>query len=207
MTIVDLSIPISENTPVYPGDPPVKIEPAGTFAKDGYTDHLLSFGTHTATHIDAPLHMVEGGKTLAQFPADHFVGRGVYIKVKDGRFDLGTIKTAGIKAGDIVLFHTGLSDQFYEPEYWEIRSAMSEEIARYLVSLKPKIVGLDTGGADTKSSPNHPIHKILLGGEVLIIENLTNLAQLEGKDFTVYALPIKLQVDGAPARVIAQIDE
>ncbi len=48
-------------------------------------------------------------------------------------------------------------------------------------------------------------HKILLGGGVLIIENLTNVGLLAGKDFTVYALPIKLELDGAPARVIAQV--
>jgi arylformamidase len=207
MKIIDLSIPINQGTPVYPGDPPVKIEQAGRFEKDGYVDHLLAFGTHTATHIDAPLHMIDGGKTLDQFPADYFVGRGVYIKINDGKFNLDTVKSAGIKPGDIVLFHTGLSDNFYDPEYWEIRSAMSEEIAEYLVSLKPKMVGLDTGGADTKGSVGHPIHKILLGADVLIIENLTNLGELAGKEFTVYALPIKLQIDGAPARVIAKIQD
>ena len=205
MKIVDLSIPINTQTPVYPGDPPVKIEAAGIFETDGYVDHLLTFGTHTATHIDAPLHMIEGGKTLDQFPIDRFIGHGVYIKVEEGQFDLDTIKKAGIKEGDIVLFHTGLSDHFYDLDYWEIRSAMSEEIATYLVGLKPKIVGLDTGGADTKGAAGHPIHKILLGGEVLIIENLVNLGELADKEFTVYALPTRFDLDGAPARVIAEV--
>jgi len=201
MKIIDLSIEINEDTPVYPGDPPVRIEQAGVFAKDGSIDHLLHFGTHTATHIDAPLHMIEGGKTLDQFPAEHFVGTGKLIE----GFEFEAVKEAGIEQGDIVLFHTGLSDKFYMPEYWEIREAMSEEVAKYLAEIKPKMVGLDTGGADTKGSPNHAIHKILLGAEILIIENLTNLNKLAGKEFTVYALPIKLQLDGAPARVIAQL--
>jgi kynurenine formamidase len=63
------------------------------------------------------------------------------------------------------------------------------------------MVGLDTGSVDTGDV--FPIHKILLGGDVLIIENMTNLAPLAGKAFTVYALPLKLEVDGSPARAIA----
>jgi arylformamidase len=200
--IIDLSVAVNSDTPVYPGDPPLKIEPAGVYAKDGYTDHMLTLGTHTGTHIDAPAHMIDNGKTLDKFPADHFVGAG---KLVEG-FHLDKLKRANIEEGDIVLFRTGLSDKFYDEEYWEIREAMSEEIAEYLVNAKVKMVGMDTGGADTKGSDGHPIHKILLGGDVLIIENLTNLDKLSGKTFKIYALPIKLDIDGSPARVIAEIN-
>lgn len=78
--IIDLSVPINEQTPVYPGDPAVKIAPAGNLERDGYCDHLISLGTHVGTHIDAPAHMVAGGKTLNQIPLDHFIGKGKYIK-------------------------------------------------------------------------------------------------------------------------------
>ena len=66
MKFIDLSVVVNEETPVYPGDPPIKIQPAGVFAKDGYNDHLVSIGTHVGTHMDAPLHMIDGGKTLDQ---------------------------------------------------------------------------------------------------------------------------------------------
>jgi kynurenine formamidase len=66
------------------------------------------------------------------------------------------------------------------------------------------MVGFDTCSADIL--PDFPVHKILLGNDMLIIENLTNIEQLSGHSFTVYALPIKLVVDGAPARVIAVIN-
>jgi arylformamidase len=200
--IIDLSAVVNADTPVYPGDPPVKVEAAGIYATDGYTDHMLSLGTHTGTHIDAPAHMIENGKTLDKFPPEHFVGPG---KLVEG-FDLAKVKQAEVGEGDIVLFHTGLSAKFYDEEYWEIREAMSEEIAKYLVDAKVKMVGMDTGGADTKGSDGHPIHKILLGSDVLIIENLVNLEKLAGKKFKVYALPINLNVDGAPARVIVETE-
>lgn len=65
--IIDLSVPVNEKTPVYPGDPATKIDPAGVLAKDGYNDHYISLGTHVGTHIDAPLHMLEGGQSLDKF--------------------------------------------------------------------------------------------------------------------------------------------
>lgn len=81
MSFVDLSIPLTEQTPVYPGDPRPRIEPAAVLEKDGYEDHIVSFGTHVGTHIDAPAHMLKGGKMLDQFPIERLLGRGVYIRV------------------------------------------------------------------------------------------------------------------------------
>ncbi len=203
MQIIDLSVLLNDRTPVYPGDPETVLKTITTVESDGHLDHYLSTVTHTGTHIDAPAHMLADGKTLNEFPVDHFVGRGVYIRVENNVFDLKTVKKSGIQAGDIVLFNTNMSDHYLEPTYWQNRPAMSEQIAQYLAESKVKMVGLDTGSADAQASDNYPIHKILLGGDVLIIENMTNLAQLEGKKFTVYALPLKLDVDGAPTRAIA----
>ena len=199
---IDLTVELNEQTPIYPGDPATKIIPAGVFDKNGYNDHYVSVGTHVGTHIDAPLHMLGGGKTLDQFPIEQFVGPGKLIEVKNKTFDLEKIKQADIQEGDIVLFSTGLGDIYHEVESLEDYTEIPAEIADYLVEKKVKMAGMDM------CSPDHPpynTHKILLAGGVLIIENLTNLAQLARKEFTVYALPIKLQLDAAPARVIAVV--
>jgi arylformamidase len=202
MQIIDLSVPLDSNTPVYPGDPAPRIEPAAHIEKDGYTDHLISIGTHLGTHIDAPLHMIAGGKNLSDFPVEIFVGRGKLVEVSDGNFD--AVKSAGIERGDIVLLHTGMSDKFHDPVYFESYPAMPQEVAAYLVETGVKMIGLDTCSTDNQD--DFPIHKTLLAANVLIIENLTNLETLAGKKFTVYALPLKLEIDGSPARVIAKID-
>jgi len=200
---IDLSVLVDKQTPVYPGDPATKIEPAGVLAKDGYCDHYISIGTHVGTHIDAPMHMLEGGKSLDQIPLDQFVGNGKVIKINGNNFDV--VKSAGIQEGDVVLFNTGMSKKYYDKEYFEEYPAMSEAVANYLVETKVKMVGLDTGSADNQDG--FPIHKILLSGNVLIIENLTNLDQLEDKEeFKIYALPLKLNIDASPARVIAEIN-
>jgi kynurenine formamidase len=201
-THIDLSVAVTEHTPVYPGDPKVKVEPAGILEKDGFADHMVSFGTHAGTHIDAPMHMLADGKSLDQFGVERFVGRGVIIDARAG-FKLAAVQDVGIQPGDIVLFCTGMGEHFHEPVYFETYPVMSEEIARYLVEQKVSMVGLDTCSAD--NAEGFPVHKILLGGEVLIIENLANLDQLLGKPCTVFALPLKLAVDGAPARVVAEV--
>lgn len=199
--LIDLSVLLNEQTPIYPGDPATKIESAGLLEKDGYTDHYISIGTHVGTHIDAPMHMLEGGKSLDQIPIEQFVGKGRVVEIIGGDYDC--VKSADIQEGDIVLLHTGMSDKYNESVYFEDYPTMSEEVAKYLVETKIKMVGVDTCSVDNQDG--FPIHKILLAGNVLIIENLTNLSQLSGNDFTVHALPIKLQIDGAPARVVAEL--
>lgn len=201
--IIDLSVRLNEDMPVYPGDPKLAIKAAGTFTDDGYVGHAVSMGTHAGTHIDAPAHMIEGTKTLDKFSIDTFVGRGRYILVKDNQFSLEAVHQAGIEPGDIVLFNTEMSYRFYDPVYFESYPVLSEEIARYLVEKKVKMVGLDTCSAD--NSDGFPVHKILLGANIPIIENLTNVEQLSGHDFRVYALPLRFDLDGAPARVVAEV--
>jgi arylformamidase len=200
--LIDLSVDLNEKTPVYPGDPETKINPAGIFETSGYQDHYVCMGTHVGTHMDAPSHMISGGKNLNEFPIEKFSGGGVYIRMNED-FDAEEIKKSDIQEGDIVLFHTGMSEKYHDSTYFEKYPAMSEEIAVWLVEKKVKMVGVDTCSVD--NIENFPIHKILLRGEVLIIENLSNLKELVGKSFKIHAFPIKLQINGAPVRVVAEI--
>lgn len=202
MKFVDLSHPLNEKTPVFPGDPKVKIQPQGILERDGYEDHLICIGTHIGTHIDAPSHMILGEKNLDQFPLEKFTGKGFYIKVDDDKFDSEQIKNVKISEGDIVIFHTGMSENYQELAYFEDYPQLPEDIANYLVEKKVKMVGVDMCSLDHKP---YPIHKIFLSNNILLIENLINLSQLEGKEFKIYAFPLNLQVDGSPTRVIAEI--
>ncbi len=201
--IIDLSIRLNNDTPAYPGDPKINIKQSNEFTVNGYQDHSVLMGTHTGTHIDAPAHMIEGGKSLDQFMAEKFVGRGRYVLVKNNVFSLEDVVKADISEGDIVLFNTEMSYRYNDPVSFENYPVMSEEIARYLVECKVKMVGVDTCSVD--NDPSFPIHKILLGKDILLIENLTNVEQLSGLTSTIYALPLRLNLDGAPARVIADV--
>lgn len=201
MIHIDLSVDINENTPVYPGDPKTKIQQGGILEKNGYQDHYLCIGTHVGTHIDAPSHMIKNGKNLNEIALEQFFGNGIVINI-DKKFDMEIIKKAPIKKRDIVLFNTGMSRSYHRSAYYDNYPAITEEIAQYLVDKKIKMVGVDMCSVDYEP---FPVHKTLLKNNILIIENLTNLTQLKGKEFMIYAFPIKLQIDGAPARVIAEV--
>lgn len=197
-----MSVLINNDTPVYPGDLKTKITQEGSLERDGYQDHYVSIGTHAGTHIDAPSHMIAGGKNIDQLSLDNFCGKGVYVNVGK-EISLEKIKEVDIREGDIVLLHTGMSEVYHKPEYYDTYPDISEEIARYLVDKKIKIIGVDMCSIDHEP---FPAHKIFLKNRILIIENLTNLEKLSGKEFRVYAFPLKLELDGSPMRVVAKIN-
>ncbi|MBV9229256.1 MAG: cyclase family protein [Chloroflexi bacterium] len=201
MQLLDLSVPLNERTPIYPGDPTMKIRSHAVLDSDGYEVHSVCLGTHLGTHIDAPSHMLAGGKNLNQIPLEKFSGRGVYIKIESG-FDLEVVKKVPLAKDDIVLFDTGMSICYDQPRYFQEYPPLTEAIANYLVEREVKMIGVDMCSVDY--SP-FTIHKILLEHEILIIENLTGLSRLQGQNFTVHAFPLPLPLDGSPTRVVAQI--
>lgn len=198
--LIDLSVPLNKDTPVYPGDPKFTIKPNGIFEKDGYRDSIVTFGNHNGTHIDAPSHMIEEGKTLDKFPIDKFSGVGILIDVQKG-ITLNSVQKENIEQDSIVLFYTGMSKKYHNDEYFTKYPAISEEIANYLVNRKIKMVGVDMCSVDHDP---FPVHRIFLRNEILIIENLTNLSSLAGKKFAIFAFPLKFEIDGSPARVVTQ---
>ncbi len=198
MKIIDLSIPIDEKTPVYPGDPKQEINHISTVEKEGWNEHRLTFNTHFSTHIDAPWHMIKDGKKLSEYPLDRFIGEGVLIDVRKG-FDIKFLDKAKVTKGSIVLLWTDHCKNLYK-NYFEGAKFMPADFAKKLAKLKPKMVGMDIFSPD---GPPFEIHKILLGADVLLIENMRNFDKLKGK-FKVFALPINLQnTDGAQCRAIA----
>ena len=201
--LLDLSVTLNVTTPTFPGDPKVAMQTLGTLEKDGCAGHSISLSAHTGTHMDAPAHMLPGTKNLDEFPLEKFTGHGVCINI-DKEFRLADIKEIPIQQDDIVLFHTGMDQSYLKPKYFENFPAIPADVAHYLVEKKVKMIGVDTCSPDY--SP-YTIHKIFLQDEILILENLTNLAPLVGKDFTVYAFPLKLDIHGAPVRVVAEITE
>jgi kynurenine formamidase len=198
--LFDLTQPVTDELPVYPGDPAVSISQIATIPNDGYAVSGVSIGTHTGTHLDAAAHMIEGGKQLKDYPIERFVLRVVCVDVREG-FDTG--KIAGqLVPGAGVVFYTGASDYFTEERYWHEYQVPDKATVQLLIDHKVPLVGIDAGSFDTDET--FPVHKALLAADMLLIENLTNLAPLIGKQFDLYAFPMKLEGDGAPVRVVAR---
>lgn len=202
--IIDLSVPLDNQTPAYPGDPKIELTQEGSVAADGYMGHQLRLGSHTGTHIDAPAHMIEGADTLGAIDLSTFIGKAKLLT----ELSVGAAKAAQVSAGDIVICYTGASQRFYKPSYFTDYPVLPDELADYLIAQGVKLVGLDTCSADIVDG--FPIHRKLLGAGIPIVENLTNLTALQDlsvSSFEIYALPLKLDIDGAPARVVAIVNQ
>lgn len=201
--IIDLSMPVNEDTIVFPGDAKPKFEQAGTLETVGFVDHIIHINNHLGTHIDAPDHMLEKGVLLSDYPIDRFICQAVCVDAR-GKATLSVDLLEGIEVnpGDAVLFYTGSGDSYTSQTYASDYPKIDLELAKLLISKGAKLVGADMISFDHDEP--YPIHKELLDNDVLLIENLINLDKVAGKRFRLFALPIRLELHAAPARVIAE---
>jgi kynurenine formamidase len=204
MNYIDLTHIFKGKMPVYPGDSAPELIKVASVEKDGVASYALKTSMHVGTHMDAPAHMIEGGKYLHEYPAEKFFGRGVIIDSR-GRSsaDADLLADDKIQAGDIVIVNFGWAQKFNEDDYYKKYPELTQSFAQRLVDLGVSIVGTDTPSPDRAP---YKIHKILLSHDILIIENLTNLEALIGKNnFEIIALPTKFAAEAAPCRVVAKI--
>ena len=202
MKYIDLTQVLRAGMPVFPGDPAVGLKTAT--ASPQVTEVI--FGTHSGTHLDAPSHLFPDGKKLSDFAVESFVGKGVLLDVRGKKnIDKEILLHAEIKPGDIVLIYTGWQGKYGTKEYFKDYPVVSEGLAKELVRLQVKMLGIDTPSPDKEP---FLVHETLLQKEILILENLCNLEKLlKTKDFGIIALPLRLETDGGPARVVAKIYE
>ncbi|MFA4814659.1 MAG: cyclase family protein [Candidatus Gracilibacteria bacterium] len=203
MEYIDLTHTFKKVMPVYPDDPESELEQVAFIDEDGCNGFQVKTGMHVGTHMDAPLHMLKNGKRLSEYSPEYFFGKGHLIDARGKPIDVDLLDEKTISPGEIVLIMTGFYKKFGTSEYYESYPEITEAFALKMIELQIKLVGMDTPGPDR---PPFAIHKLLLGKDVLIIENLTNLESLLGcPDFTIVALPAKFDTEAAPTRVIAQV--
>lgn len=211
--------------PVYPGDPPVSIEPHATMVDDGYRSSRVSLGTHAGTHVDAPAHTEPDGKTLDAFDVDAFRFDATVIDCTDvgarSAITRERIETEGPPTGiDALLLHTGWDDHWGTDRYRD-HPFLAPAAAGWLAD-RGYHVGLDTFGPDPTPPaagwsdgtsegsaggvPGIPAHHALLGAERFVVENLRGLDRLPER-VTLHAYPLAVAAtDGAPVRAVATVD-
>lgn len=200
--LLDLTHEFVEGMPVYPGDPHPQLLQIAHIDRDGFNEHSLKLGLHVGTHMDAPLHMVNQGAPLSAVPLSQFFGRGVFVNIPGAHtISEKELRKHRISQGDIVVVNTGWGKKFTEPDYFDGFPQVTEKAAHHLATAGAAILALDTPSPDLAP---FPVHKILLGAGVLIIENIANPEQLAAvSDFDICAVPPKLRLDAAPVRVVA----
>jgi len=160
-------------------------------------------GSHTGTHIDAPFHMIQGGKRLHEFSLEILAGRATVFEIPGvrsiGPTDLERFDWTRIQR---VLFKTDNSAHWQDGKFYEEFVYLEPAGAEFLVERGVRLVGIDYLSIDKFRSEAHPTHFVLLSKNILILEGL-NLETVTSGQYTLYALPLNLQdADGAPARVI-----
>src|SRR3989344_988787 len=170
MKVIDLTHTFDEDMPSYPGDPKATLEQVAFIDKDTYNDHKITTVMHVGTHIDAPLHMIAGGKRIDEIGPEKLIGEGILIDVRGKeKIDANVLDNIQIEEGSILLLFTGFGSKFKSKDYFKGYPELAEDFANKIVKLKVKIVGMDMLGPDYDKP--WVTHKILLGNEILILEN------------------------------------
>ncbi len=206
MTVVDLSHPLDDSTPAYPGDPTVRIAPARSLERDGCRVSHVRLGSHSGTHLDAPSHVLEDGATVDELPLDLLLLRAVVVDLRD----LGPREAvewerleAHVEPGRAVLLHTGWSRFWGSPAYAD-HPFLSEDAAWRLATAGVRVVGIDAFSVDETEGEGMPAHEALLGMGGVVVENLTNLASIDHPEPFLSVLPLPLRgADGSPVRAVA----
>jgi arylformamidase len=209
MTLIDLSHIINPDISVFPGTEKPVFERKEI---EGYPEVKITIYTHTATHIDAPIHIIKSARTLDELPIDKFMGKAIVIDCKHlaGKYiTLEFLKQFEdkIKKVEFILFNSGWSSKWKTEAYFEGFPTLTAEAAIWLTTFNLKGIGLDSISLDPVADLNLPNHKIVLAKEILIIENMTNLDSLPNGDFIFQCFPLKIEkADGSPVRAMAMVE-
>ncbi|HEU0182073.1 MAG TPA: cyclase family protein [Agromyces mariniharenae] len=209
----ELSHRITSGMQVYPGDPGVEIGAALELARDGVDVAQLHLGSHTGTHLDAPSHTVSGGRTTGGIGLDELVGEALVVHVEGlaprQRYGLAELATAlggevPEQVPPIVVVDTGWASRFGTDAALE-HPALDPAAAAELLRRGMRLLAVDTLSPDPTGGDGFPVHDVVLGGDALIVENLTGLEGLPER-VRIGFFPLPIDADGAPVRAVAFAD-
>ena len=212
MKIYDVTVPLSEQTPVYEGDPNVQIEASHTIAGgDAANVSRLCFGAHTATHVDAPNHFIEGTRKVHELELEKLIGDCKVLELDESVLAIEPEHLGNLEKTERILFKTRNSGFWNEPEkgFRKDFTYISTAAAKVLADAEIKLVGIDYLSVEQFGSKDFATHITLLEKEIIIIEGL-DLREVSAGDYELICLPLKIiseTGDGAPARTILRRDE
>ncbi|MGH3149100.1 MAG: cyclase family protein [Rubrobacter sp.] len=202
---IDVSVSLRSGMVHWPDNPPVKIERMLDIeCGDAANVSKISMGSHTGTHMDAPLHFVREGIGLDEMPLDATIGRARVIEVNDPvSIKPCDLRRHEIRSGERILFKTRNSTRAWQTNgFVEDFVYISKEAARYLAAWNIRTVGIDYLSVGGYLRDGVETHRALLEAGIWVIEGL-DLSQVEPGEYELICLPLKVErSDGAPARAI-----
>jgi arylformamidase len=203
--LIDVTVPIRDGMVHYDGNPPVHVERAQSIAAgDGANVTRLDFGAHSGTHIDAPLHFIDGAPGAEGLPIEPLIGPAHVVDATSVEKTLGEAAMLSLsipEGAERVLFKTRNSKLWSSDEFTRDFVRLDGSGARYLVERDVRLVGIDY-----LSIGDHDAHVALLGSGVVSLEGL-DLSAVEPGSYRLICLPLKIVgSDGAPARALLMPD-
>lgn len=203
MKIIDISVPISNRLPQYPGDPQVRVEPALLLEQgDGATVSRITLGDHSGTHLDAPGHQLPGGAALDAVPLSLLMGRALVADVR-GEAEIGAeqLRKLPLRGEERLLLKTDNSLLWELPGFQPGYAALSADGADYLVRCGMRLVGIDYLSIE-KFGGDGSVHRTLLKNGMIILEGL-DLSAVSAGVYELICLPLRMAGGyGAPARAV-----
>jgi arylformamidase len=203
--IYDITVPISAEVPIYKGDPGVEISTFKSIANgDSANVSQIALGVHTATHVDAPNHFIDGAKRVHELDPQKLIGSCRVIQISDDVIGIEPEHVGDISGVTRVLFKTRNSAFWSEPEkgFRTDFTYITPATATMLVENGIVLVGIDYLSIEKSGSPGHPVHITLLQNEVVILEGV-DLRAVPPGDYELICAPLKYiggSGDGSPAR-------
>ncbi len=211
MKIIDITQKIHQDMTIYPGDPRFHSHSSSSFKQGDICEvSELTIGSHCGTHVDAPLHMIPGGKPLSSMPLDCFIGPCRVLTMEANVITEKMLMDRQIGEGERILLRTDPRGE-HKPQNGQFnRSVLNLRAAQYLAQKKVKLVGIDAPTVENMELSDGEIHRALLEGGVAILEGLV-LDQAKGENYFLSALPLAMpDENGSPCRAVlveAHIEE
>jgi arylformamidase len=215
LQLIDLSYPLSPDTPIGPGAPPVELDvlertdDAPTKGRRSLNVTRLAMMVHTATHMDAPFHFFGSGRSIDEIPLEQCIGPALLVSLAglgaEQEIDLTNLPDLRKKLRSVpkIVLNTGWARQWGTPGYFRDHPRLSGQSAEFLRECGVHLVGVDMPSVDR---PPFPAHLALLGNGIVIVENLTNLQAIGKETFQLSVVPLKLSGrDGSPVRAVASL--
>jgi len=210
MKIFDISLPINPRMAVWPGDPPVELQQLSAIAHGANANvSQIEMSVHTGTHIDAPNHFIDSGKTIDELPLEKLIGQVLVMEI-DHKVDIITESVLEkhpdrdlLKTAKKVLFKTRNSSlwKVHPTEFQSDYVGINKSGASYLAKMTLDLIGMDYLSVTPFTDTVEP-HQILLAKGIIMLEGI-DLSGVSGGLYQLYCLPLNIEgCDGAPARAI-----
>lgn len=202
MKIIDISLEINDEMPIYPGDTQFIKKPICTIDTSGCNMMELLLSTHTGTHIDASYHFIKTGARIDEIELSTFIGKTQVIEVKGDTIDAHVIEQSLKPEIKRVLFKTSNSSLLKSKSFSKNYVYLNDDGADSLVDKGIILVGIDYISIERFGTQTFSVHKKLFKAGITILEGI-NLTHVEAKEYTLIAFPLKLKgLDGSPVRAV-----